>query len=98
MKLTISFTQQDKEYKMSVKELCAKNIADEAEAIEGYYPLLEALEEEKDEESIAMIKEIISDEKNHMNLLQAIMLEHDEIKIAADDMPEILDYLKRNLK
>lgn len=98
MKLTINFTQQDKEYKMSVKELCAKNIADEAEAIEGYYPLLEELEAIKDEESIAMIKEIISDEKNHMNLLQAIMLAHDEIKIAADDMPEVLDYLKKNLK
>ena len=83
---------------MSVKELCAKNIADEAEAIEGYYPLLEALELEKDEEGIAIIKEIISDEKNHLNLLQGIMMQYDEIKIAADDMPEVLDYLKKNLK
>lgn len=83
---------------MSIKELCAKNIADEAEAIEGYYPLLEELEEAKDEESIALVKEIISDEKNHLNLLQAIMLAHDEIKIAKDEMPEVLDYLKRNLK
>lgn len=83
---------------MNVKELCAKNIADEAEAIEGYYPLLEALEEEKDEEAIAMVKEIISDEKNHLNLLQAIMLDHDKIKIASDDMPEVLDFLKSNLK
>lgn len=83
---------------MSIKELCAKNIADEAKAIEGYYPLLEELEEAKDEESIALVKEIISDEKNHLNLLQAIMLAHDEIKIAKDEMPEVLDYLKRNLK
>ena len=98
MNKNINFTQQDKEYKMSVKELCAKNIADEADAIEGYYPLLEELEETKDEEAIAMVKEIISDEKNHMNLLQAIMLSHDDIKIAADDMPQVFDYLKKNLK
>lgn len=83
---------------MSVKELCAKNIADEAEAIEGYYPLLEALEEEGNKEAADIIKEIISDEKNHLNLLQAIMLSYDSIKIAADDMPQTLDYLKKNLK
>ena len=83
---------------MTVKELCAKNIADEAEAIEGYYPLLEALEEEKDDACVALVKEIISDEKNHMNILQMIMLAHDEIKIAKDEMPVVLEYLKRNLK
>lgn len=83
---------------MSIKELCAKNIADEAEAIEGYYPLLEELEEAKDEESIALVRRIVSEEKNHMNLLQAIMLAHDEIKIEKDNMPEVLDYLKKNLK
>ena len=69
---------------MSVKELCAKNIADEAEAIEGYYPLLEELELEKDEEGVAIIKEIISDEKNHLNLLQGLMMQYDNIKIAGD--------------
>lgn len=83
---------------MSVKELCAKNIADEAQAIEGYYPLLEELEAEKDDDAVAIIKEIISDEKNHLNLLQAIMLEHDDIKIAKDEMPEVFDYLKSNIK
>lgn len=79
---------------MSVKELCAKNIADEAEAIEGYYPLLEALELEKDEEGIAIIKEIISDEKNHLNLLQGLMMQYDEIKIAGDGMAETFNFLK----
>ena len=48
---------------MDVKELCAKNIAEEAKAIENYYPLIEALELEKDYEGIEIIKEIISDEK-----------------------------------
>lgn len=82
---------------MSIKELCAKNIADEAEAIEGYYPLLEALEEEKDEEGVALVKEIISDEKNHLNLLQGLMMEYDAINIASDKMPETLDFLKSRL-
>ena len=83
---------------MSVKEYCAKNIADEAQAIEGYYPLLAALEEAKDEDGIALVKEIISDEKNHMNLLQVIMLKHDNIEIAKDEMAETFDFLKKNIK
>lgn len=82
---------------MDVKELCAKNIADEAEAIEGYYPLLEALQEQNDEEGVALVKEIISDEKNHMNLLQGLMLEYDRINIAGDGMPSTLDFLKKHL-
>lgn len=83
---------------MSVKELCAKNIADEAEAIEGYYPLLEALEAEGDKDCVALVKEIISDEKNHMNLLQGIMLKYDLIEIAPDKMAETFDFLKKNAK
>lgn len=83
---------------MSVKELCAKNIADEAEAIEGYYPLLDALKEADDKDGAAIVEEIISDEKNHMNLLQVVMAKHDDIKIASDDMPETFDFLKKFIK
>lgn len=83
---------------MSVKEYCAKNIADEAEAIEGYYPLLDALNEAGDKEGAAIVEEIISDEKNHMNLLQVIMAKHDNIKIASDDMKETFDFLKKFIK
>ena len=83
---------------MSVKEYCAKNIADEAEAIEGYYPLLDELEAAGDKEGADIVKEIISDEKNHLNLLQVIMAKHDNIKIAADDMPETFQFLKKFIK
>lgn len=83
---------------MSVKELCAKNIADEAEAIEGYYPLLDELEAAGDKEGIALVKEIISDEKNHLNLLQGIMLKHDNIDIAGDNMAETFAFLKKHAK
>jgi rubrerythrin len=83
---------------MSVKELCAKNIADEAEAIEGYYPLLDELEAAGDKEGLALVKEIISDEKNHLNLLQRIMLKHDNIDIAGDNMAETSAFLKKHAK
>ena len=83
---------------MSVKEYCAKNIADEAQAIEGYYPLLDELEAAGDKEGAAIVKEIISDEKNHLNLLQVIMMKHDNIEIAKDEMAETFDFLKKNIK
>lgn len=83
---------------MSVKEYCAKNIADEAEAIEGYYPLLEALNEAGDKDGAALVEEIISDEKNHMNILQVIMAKHDKIKIASDGMQDTFNFLKKFVK
>lgn len=55
----------------------SKNLASEADAIEGYFKLLPYLQEDK--EAVAHIKEIISDEKNHIELLNAIMLKYDRI-------------------
>lgn len=84
---------------MSVKELCAKNIADEAEAIEGYYPLLEALEEAKDDEAIAIVKGIIEEESKHLNLLQVIMYHYNGgIPIEGDGLEGAFDFLKRITK
>lgn len=81
-----------------IAELVAKNMKAEAEAIEEYLPLLEALKAEGDEKGVALVEEIIGDEKNHQNLLQVILLEHDGgIKIAGDHMLETLEYLKKNL-
>lgn len=81
-----------------IAELVAKNMKAEAEAIEEYLPLLNALKEAGDEKGVALIEEIISDEKNHQNILQVILLEHDGgIKIAGDHMLETLEYLKKNL-
>lgn len=81
-----------------IAELVAKNMKDEAEAIEGYLPLLAELKEAGDEKGVALVEEIISDEKNHQNILQVILLEHDGgIKIAGDHMLETLEYLKKNL-
>lgn len=81
-----------------IAELVAKNMKAEAEAIEEYLPLLNALKEAGDEKGVALVKEIISDEKNHQNILQVILLEHDGgITIAGDHMLETLEYLKKNL-
>lgn len=81
-----------------IAELVAKNMKAEAEAIEEYLPLLNALKEAGDEKGVALVEEIIADEKNHQNILQVILLEHDGgIKIAGDHMAETLEYLKKNL-
>lgn len=78
--------------------LTAKNIEAEADAIQGYYPLIAALEGIGDKEGADVVREIVSDEKNHLNLLQGILMKHDgEIRIAADSMPELLAYLKKHL-
>lgn len=84
---------------MSVKELCAKNIADEAEAIEGYYPLLDELETAGDTEGAEIVKNIIAEESKHLNLLQVIMYHHNGgIPIEKDDLDDTFDFLKKHSK
>lgn len=81
-----------------IKILTAENIEAEAEAIKKYYPLIDALEAQGDKEGADIVREIVSDEKNHLNLLQGILMKHDgEIRIASDGMPELLAYLKKHL-
>ncbi len=52
----------------------ATNNADELSAIQGYYNLLEIVTDPADQ---AVIKEIISDEKNHAHLLTEMALKYD---------------------
>lgn len=56
--------------------IIAKNLEAEASAIEGYNELL-ALSPALEVEDRATIAEIISDEKNHMEKLNAMMLKYD---------------------
>lgn len=84
---------------MSVKEYCAKNIADEAQAIEGYYPLLDALEEAGDKDGVKIVKDIIAEESKHLNLLQVIMYHHNGgIPIEGDELGDTFDFLKKITK
>lgn len=83
---------------MKVAELVAENLEAESDAIGKYLPLIEALEEANDHEGADIVREIVGDEKNHLNLLQVILMKHDGgIKIAEDDMKESLSYLQKNL-
>lgn len=61
----------------------AENLADEAKAIKGYYKLIENCPD-KYETMIPYITEIIADEKNHMMVLQKMMLTIDDIKPKKD--------------
>lgn len=56
----------------------AKNVKDEWEAIEGYQKLLETLKaNDADEETVAQVEEIISDELNHAEVLRKEMKKYD---------------------
>ena len=57
----------------------AKNMADEADAIKGYYKLIKNCPDKYDD-FIPEITHIIADEKEHLNKLQKIILEIDGIK------------------
>ena len=60
----------------------AANGADEWVAIEGYYRLLEMITDPADAD---VIKEIISDEKNHKMLLTKMALKYDSGIVEAED-------------
>ncbi|MDR0979703.1 MAG: hypothetical protein LBM12_00910 [Candidatus Nomurabacteria bacterium] len=60
----------------------AKNAADEETAIQGYYEILPKIMDKADQD---IIKEIISDEKNHAMLLTKMMLKYDSNIIMAED-------------
>lgn len=61
------------------------NLKSEYEAIEGYDKLIPFLELYDDQNSIDMIKEIVSDEKNHSELLNKILMKYDSgIPVAED--------------
>ena len=60
----------------------AANMADEAEAIQGYLELMKIIIDPEDKKILA---EIISDEKNHAHLLRDMSLKYDgNIKEAED--------------
>jgi rubrerythrin len=60
----------------------AKNAADEETAIQGYYEILPKIMDKADQD---VIKEIISDEKNHAMLLAKMMLKYDSNIVMAED-------------
>ena len=55
----------------------ARNLIGEWDAIEGYQKLIPFFEMHEDQESIDHIREIISDELNHAEILREIMRKYD---------------------
>lgn len=63
----------------------AVNIKAEWDAIEGYQKLIPFFEKEGDTEAIEQVREIISDELNHAEVLREIMRRYDDNIETAED-------------
>ena len=80
-------------------ELIAENMEDESEVIKKYLPLLFNLENNGFKKAAVSIREIISDAKNHLLILQGLLLEFDgDIPVAFNDANEALKKIKNALK
>ena len=79
----------DKKYddksKNSIAALIAENNQSEQDAIKNYEVLISCLKDVgASDEQLAVIEEIISDEKNHTVLLNQLLQEYDEIEPKED--------------
>lgn len=71
--------------KFAVASQIAVNIKAEWDAIEGYDKLIPFLEAQGDTEAVDQVKEIISDELNHAEVLREIMKRYDDGIETAED-------------
>ena len=67
----------DNDNKFTTASQIALNLKGEWDAIEGYNKLIPFFEMHGDQESIDHIREIISDELNHAELLRGILSKYD---------------------
>lgn len=67
----------DKNNKHVTASQIALNLKGEWDAIEGYQKLIPFFEQYEDQDSIDKIREIISDELNHAEVLRKIMKKYD---------------------
>lgn len=75
----------DADSPLTIASQIALNLEGEWNAIRGYDLLLQYFKDLGDEESAAHVEEIVSDEKNHAELLRGIMLKYDgDIPVAED--------------
>lgn len=76
---------KDTEDRFTVASQIAVNIKGEWDAIDGYDKLIPFLEAQGDAEAVDQVKEIISDELNHAEVLREIMKRYDEGIETAED-------------
>ena len=67
----------DNENKHTTASQIALNLENEWDAIEGYQKLIPFFEMHEDQDSIDHIREIISDELNHAEILREIIKKYD---------------------
>lgn len=67
----------DEKDEQTVAAQIALNIEGEWDAIKGYQQLIPFLEAQRDDEAVEQVKEIISDELNHAEVLRDIMKKYD---------------------
>ena len=60
---------QEEDYKYSLCQLLEQNIADEAEAREGYYKILHCFEDVLSEREKQDLREIIAEELKHSEII-----------------------------
>ena len=80
--------------KPTISTMIAKNLADEAEAIKGYLPLLDSYEVGSDE--YLQIAEIISDELSHSLVLTAMLVKEAQLPIS-DDAKAAVTFLTKKV-
>lgn len=91
---------EDREWtKERCAELIVENMKAEPDAIKKYLPLLNALEEGGYKRAAGLIREIISDEKNHLLILQGMLQEFDgDIPVADDNVQSALQNIKKAIE
>ena len=80
--------------KQTISTMIAKNLADEAEAIKGYLPLLESYEAGSDE--YLQIAEIIADELSHSLVLTGMLVKEAGLVIS-DDAKSAIAFLAKKV-
>lgn len=80
-------------------ELIVENMEAEPDAMKKYLPLLNVLEENGYKKAAGLIREIISDEKNHLLILQGMLQEFDgDIPVADDNVQGALQKIKKAIE
>lgn len=74
-----------------------KQVKEEARANEGYMELLSMLEEINDSEGIKIVKEIMSDETNHLLKNLVIALKYSNTVVSKDEADKALDFIEARI-
>lgn len=99
IKEEITPEQKERYERRCIAHSIVENMEDEAEAIKNYFPLIGSLEDGGYRKAANIIREIVSDEKNHLLVLQGMLQEFDgDIPVAEDNVQKALQSIKRAIE